>query len=440
MGKWNHARAASYEEPRVETPVPQKKHISYMEQRIHRPLGGPEKLFLVLDQLASKSFALVVTVEGELPTSTLRLALDAVQQRHPQLSAGIKMDAELVFWLDNEVVHPIPLKVLETSAPSDWKKVVEEEIAQPFELENGPLLRLVQLCKPGESTLIAVVHHSIGDGYSLALLLHDLFSFVVGQPLTPLAAPQPMDEHLHLAGPLTERLVAAGKRVFKPIGLGQATAEAPSIDYLKLSAELTARLIAASRQHATTVNTLLNAALVVAGAKLTPTWNERPVVVRSPASTREALQVGNDFGLYAVTKPLAVVVTPTTTVPELVRVIQQGLADIKSAQYAAGYVQRLRGLLLKSLEISALLDIMKAAPGIDFMLTNLGRASLPGDWGTLRITSFWGPIVMAGDGTEQTVGAITFNDQLHLTQSSLKPVKGLLEAAVQVLEEFCAAA
>jgi hypothetical protein len=411
-----------------------------VQQRIHRPLGGPEKLFLVFDQIASKSFALVVTVEGELHTSALRLALDAVQQRHPQLSASIKMDTEFVFWLDNGIVNTIPLKVLETSAPSDWKKVVEEGIAQPFELENGPLLRLVQLRKPGESTLIGIVHHSIGDGHSLALLFHDLFSFVAGQPLTPLAAPKPMDEHLHLVSPLTERPVAAGERAFKPISLGQATAEAPDIDYLKLSAELTAQLVATSRQLATTVNTLLNAALVVAGAQLTTTWNERPVVLRSPTSTREALQVGNDFGLYVVTKPLAVTVAPTTTVPELVRAIQEGLADIKSAQYAAGYVQRFRDLLLNPLEISTLVDIMKAAPGIDLMLTNLGRASLPGDWDALRITSLWGPIVMAGDGTEQTVGAITFNKQLHLTQSSLRPIKGLLGAAVQVLEEFCAAA
>jgi NRPS condensation-like uncharacterized protein len=192
----------------------------------------------------------------------------AVQQRHPQLSANIKMDTEFVFWLDNGVVNPIPLKVLETSAPSDWKKVVEAEIAQPFELENGPLLRLVQLRKPGESTLIGVVHHSIGDGHSLALLFHDLFSFVAGKPLTPLTAPRPMDEHLHLASPSTERPVAASEHAFKPISLAQATAEAPNIDYLKLSAELTAQLVAASRQHATTVNTLLNAALVVASAQL----------------------------------------------------------------------------------------------------------------------------------------------------------------------------
>jgi NRPS condensation-like uncharacterized protein len=169
------------------------------------------------------------------------------------------------------------LKVLETSAPSDWKKVVEAEIAQPFELSSGPLVRLVQLRKPGESTLIGVAHHSIGDGNSLALLFHDLFSFVVGQPLAPLAAPQPMDEHLHLAVPLTERPVAASEHAFKPLSLRQTTAEAPTIEYLKLSAELTARLVAAARQQATTVNTLLNAALLVAGAKLITTWNERPV-------------------------------------------------------------------------------------------------------------------------------------------------------------------
>jgi hypothetical protein len=40
---------------------------------------------------------LVVTLEGELPPQALRLAEDAVQKQHPQLSASIKMDAAFGF-------------------------------------------------------------------------------------------------------------------------------------------------------------------------------------------------------------------------------------------------------------------------------------------------------------------------------------------------------
>ena len=407
-----------------------------MHQPIHRPLDGAEKLFLVLDQIASKSFALVVTVEGELSAQALRLALDAVQQRHPQLSASIKMDANFVFWFDNAQVNPIPLKVIETSTPSDWKRVVEEEIVRPFEVESGPLVRFIQLRKPGESTLIGVVHHSVGDGHSLALLFHDLFSVVAGQSLTSLATPKPMDELLGLLPSLPGGRAAEGRVVFKPMSAGRPTLELPTIDYLKVSAALTTRLVAISRQHATTVNNLLNAALVLAGAKLKTTWNERPVVLRSPASTREVVQAGNNFGLYIVTKLLAVTLTPATTVLELATSMQDGLADIKSPPYVVGYVQRFRDLLLKQAAISILVDGMKAAPGIDLMLTNLGRASLLGEWGAFRITSFWGPLVMAGDGSEQTVGAITFDNRLHLTHTSLRPLKGLLEATVQILEEL----
>jgi hypothetical protein len=410
-----------------------------MDQPIHRPLGGAEKLFLVLDQIASKSFALVVTVEGEIPAQALRLALDAVQQRHPQLSASIKMDANFTFWFDNAQVNPIPLQVIETSTPSDWKRVVESEIVRPFELESGPLVRFLQLRKPGESTLIGVVHHSVGDGHSLALLFHDLLSVVAGQSLPSLATPKPMDELLGLLPALPEGQAAEGRVVFKPMSPGRPTLEIPTIDYLKVSAALTTRLVAISRQQATTVNNLLNAALVLAGATLKTTWNERPVVLRSPASTREVVQAGNNFGLYVVTKPLAVTLTPATTVLELATSIQEGLADSKSLPHVVGYVQRFRDLLLKQAAISSLVDSMKAAPGIDLMLTNLGRASLLGDWGAFRITSFWGPLVMPGDGSEQTVGAITFDNQLHLTHTSLRPLTGLLAATVQILEELAPA-
>nr|GFA46883.1 hypothetical protein [Tanacetum cinerariifolium] len=261
-----------------------------MHQHILRPLGGPEKLFLVLDQIASKSFALVVSLEGELPPQALRLAVDAVQKRHPQLSASIKMDAAFGFWFATQGATPIPLRVIDTDTPSDWQKVVEEELALPFEVERGPLLRLTQLRKPGESTLIGIVHHTIGDGYSLALLFHDLFSFVTGQPLHALPATKSMDELLHLTPSSSMPQAEEANLAFRPIGLEQTALAIPSIDYLRVSAELTARLVAVSHQYATTVNTLLNAALLVAGAKLTASWRERPVVLRSPASIREAVQ------------------------------------------------------------------------------------------------------------------------------------------------------
>jgi hypothetical protein len=57
---------------------------------IVRPLGPFEEILWLLDQCASKHFAMAAEIEGTTMIEGWQAALDAVQKRHPSLSVCIK--------------------------------------------------------------------------------------------------------------------------------------------------------------------------------------------------------------------------------------------------------------------------------------------------------------------------------------------------------------
>jgi non-ribosomal peptide synthase protein (TIGR01720 family) len=54
-----------------------------------------------------------------------------------------------------------------------------------FDLEAGPLLRLVHFALPSEDRLLAVIHHLVVDAVSWRILLKDFGTALAGEPLPP---------------------------------------------------------------------------------------------------------------------------------------------------------------------------------------------------------------------------------------------------------------
>ncbi|MFP3589940.1 condensation domain-containing protein, partial [Paraburkholderia sp. SIMBA_055] len=69
-----------------------------------------------------------------------------------------------------------------------------EEIRQPFDLAQGPLLRASLLCLgPDDHVLLITQHHIVSDGWSLALMVQELVhlyrAYSSGQPASLPALP-----------------------------------------------------------------------------------------------------------------------------------------------------------------------------------------------------------------------------------------------------------
>lgn len=84
-----------------------------------------------------------------------------------------------------------------------------------------------------------------------------------------------------------------------------------------------------------------------------------------------------------------------------------------------------------------MLDALKQAFNHHIMVTNLVRVRYKTDFGPLKLEALYGPMVRSGKGMEQTIGALTTNGSLGLTNTSDTPIPGLLDEIERILEKAC---
>ncbi len=145
------------------------------------PLTHDQQAMWMLHQLlpANVSFnvAGAARVLGDLDAGALRRALQKLVTRHAALRT--------TFAVENgrpvQIVHAAaPGTLLELDA-TRWDETavhsfLEQQAHRPFNLEQGPLLRLVLLKRPAEEALLLLsINHLITDFWSMSLLVQELY-------------------------------------------------------------------------------------------------------------------------------------------------------------------------------------------------------------------------------------------------------------------------
>ncbi|MFH8987956.1 amino acid adenylation domain-containing protein [Streptomyces sp. NPDC017940] len=131
------------------------------------------------------------TLEGPLDVDALRAAGADLMGRHPNLGA----------------VFPADLAVLPTSPRPDFRVVegpadeaLAADLAEPFDLAEGPLLRLTVIRDGADrSHLVMTSHHVLSDGWSAPRILTELFDLYTARTrgVAPdLPAPVPFGDYL----------------------------------------------------------------------------------------------------------------------------------------------------------------------------------------------------------------------------------------------------
>ncbi len=122
----------------------------------------------------------VLRLTGELHVEALRAALDGVVARHEALRTTIgEVEGRGI-----QVVHEpgrVPVEVVDLSGLPEPERAagldrcLEREGSTPFDLRRGPLLRvsLVRLAAD-EHVLVLGLHHIVGDGWSIGILVDEL--------------------------------------------------------------------------------------------------------------------------------------------------------------------------------------------------------------------------------------------------------------------------
>ncbi|MEU5261652.1 non-ribosomal peptide synthase/polyketide synthase [Amycolatopsis sp. NPDC021455] len=272
-----------------------------------------------------------VRLRGELDVDALAAAFTALVARHEPLRTTFgSAEGHGV-----QVVHPpapVPVPVTDlTGLPADAREealaeILRADAEQPFDLREGPLLRvnLIRLA-PREHVLVVTVHHIVTDGWSNGLIAEEVGLFYEAAlrgeqaDLPPLPV-QYADFAAWQRGRLAERVLAGQVeywterlRDLTPLQLPTDRPRPPvrttrgAIREIAVPAAVTARLEQVSRQRETTLFTTLVAACQV----LLGRWaGQDDVAVGTVASGRERPELDGLVGFFVNTLVLRSRVRP----------------------------------------------------------------------------------------------------------------------------------
>jgi acyl carrier protein len=294
-----------------------------MERPEELPLSFAQQRLWFLNQLDPGSTAYLVPrayrLGGEIDAHSLERGIEELIHRHESLRTTFPKRAGWAV----QVIHPaaphivsvIDLQTLDHDIrEQEARRLTNQDAQHPCDLTRGPLLRTSLLrLGPQEHVLLLTLHHIITDGWSNAIVVHELTTlyqaYVTGQP-SPLA-PLPIqyaDYALWQRAWLQEDVLET-QLTYWARRLGGAPAIQLSTDYpypsvasfragghpFALSADLSQALVSLSRQEGVTLFMLLLAAFQVLFYRYT---GQEDIVIGTDSAGRHLVEVEGLIGFF----------------------------------------------------------------------------------------------------------------------------------------------
>lgn len=297
---------------------------------------------LVAPGIPQHHLPFALEVFGEIDIAALQLSLDFVVERHESLRTLFVDDDGT---LRQVVGAPRPTVRL-VEAPSgptpDLRTVLSEQVAAPFDLSQGPLVRLVVVRRaPRVQVLVFVLHHIIADNLSLGLFVREMneayTSFDTGNRPALAELPwQYADFAIAEARWLTTRMFRTRLQHYAeklgpamtPLNFGAVRAVAPGEaitgERFAIDAATLDRLKEAAQQTGVTLFTVLLAALQTV---LAPYANWHDFVIAVPVAGRGSDGAEGVIGPFANMIALKATAHNTWSMAELVTDIGRQLID-----------------------------------------------------------------------------------------------------------------
>ena len=242
-----------------------------------RALGNFERALRLSDLYSPFNIVAAVELESPLPPAAIQKALAALQVRHPFLRARVELCGRRPCFVEmDNFSAPFALLDHQTS----WLNIVENELQRGMDSFAGPLFRCTYIHDGSGAELLLTLQHTIVDANSAAHLLHELLT-LSSDPLAslPHLEPAPAVETRfppsyrgigrflrtlnYAARQATDELryqIASRGRPQPPVKLGAQ----PRVLTMTLNAPLTDSLARRARIEKVTLNSLLQAAMMLA--------------------------------------------------------------------------------------------------------------------------------------------------------------------------------
>ena len=304
----------------------------------------------------------VLGLEGHLDSHGLRVAAEALLERHANLRAsfvheGLSQPVQVIV---PEVALPwceVDLSGLDPAQREEQlSRFLAEERSLRFELSSGPLVRfsLIRLARE-QYRFVFTNHHLLMDGWSLPVLVRELF-LLYGQEGQSAALPRvtPYRDYLGwIAAQDHQAAKGAWQRALEgleePTRLaaaepGAAASALPEEIIVELPEALTEALSRQARSHSLTLNTILQGAWAILLGRLT---GRDDVVFGTTVAGRssEIAGIQTMVGLFINTLPVRVRLRLTEPLSELLTRLQDSQSQLITHQHLGlAEIQSLAGL------------------------------------------------------------------------------------------------
>jgi non-ribosomal peptide synthetase component F len=123
-----------------------------------------------------------VRLGGALNVSALQRSLDELVKRHESLRTTFDIIdgqyAQVINPIEPAILPVIDLRTLpEEKRQAEARRLASEELARPFDLTRGPLMRMtVMRLEDQEHVMLLIIHHMISDSLSINVLTQELMA------------------------------------------------------------------------------------------------------------------------------------------------------------------------------------------------------------------------------------------------------------------------
>ncbi|HEY2491713.1 MAG TPA: non-ribosomal peptide synthase/polyketide synthase [Paenibacillus sp.] len=326
-----------------------EKTIMPADREDHIPLSYAQRRLWFIDRLEPNSAIYNIPsawyLTGNWDIEALHLGLNAMIDRHEVLRTviyehnGVPMQRILTY-------EPRKWTIIDISQLSakerevEIKRLMVSELEMPFNLQEGPLIRVQWVrIKPEEYVLLCSMHHIISDGWSMSILMREWLSLyesaVKETPSSLLPLPIQYADFAKwqrdwLKDEVMERQLQYWKEVLAgdlPVLQLPTDRARPSIQtyrgaihHVVLSASLLQQLQVLSRQENTTLFMTLLAAYQGFLSRYT---GQKDILVGSPIANRNHREIEGLIGFFSNTIVYRADVTNSPTFKELLNQVRQ---------------------------------------------------------------------------------------------------------------------
>src|ERR1700738_884968 len=340
-------------------------------------------------------------IRGAIAPETLEMALEKIQGKHPLLRAKVIEEGGRPYFVFSSNPAKISVRLVERHGSEDWRSVTVVEWKTPFNMTDGPLIRIVWIKSEGISELMLVGHHCICDGASLLTIFREILQ-LVDQPDVQLT-PYPLVQSLQELVPREVRadfrmtvLIMIKVALFRLFALTVKTVQTTPagehyLIYWRADAKESAALTRRCKAEGATPYAALCVAFLLAFRRVNSTRFKNKLMC--PVNIRRYIKdIGGDMMFnYAPTVPLALGGDPQTEFWSLARRLKQSMSEKVDRLNAYQHLMAAEQL---HTSIPKLISLLRQSKGsYDFAFSNVGRIEIQENYKAFQVESFLGVTV-----------------------------------------------